>query len=161
MSATNRFGKVYEKLASDYPSITFSGYKNDPTDPDRMVVSSSEGEMVIRAIDDEGGYQMIHFDVKKPAAHASPSEHSSTGSVDVGKLPGVLEAIGYVLFFIFLFAGIAMAWITVNGRTGIYGIMWVPIGGAVGAAVLLPYLCIASIIKSLRSIDAKMSRLMK
>lgn len=159
MSATNRFGKVYEKLASDYPSIAFSGYKNDPTDPDRMIVSSSEGEMVVRAIDDEGSYQMIHFDVKKPAAYTF--KYSGSSSVDVGKLPGVLEAIGYVLFFIFLFAGIAMAWVTVNGRTGIYGIMWVPIGGAVGAAVLLPYLCIASIIKSLRSIDAKMSRLIK
>ena len=159
MSATNRFGKVYEKLQSDYPSITFSGYKNSPSDPDQMIVSSSDGEMIVRAVDDEGGYQMIRFDVRKPAAYTF--KNSGSSSVDVGKLPGVLEAIGYVLFFISLFAGIVFAGITINGRTGIYGIMWVLIGGACGVATLLPFLCVSSIVRSLRSIDAKMSKLIK
>ena len=106
MSAPNRFGKVYEKLATDYPSIAFSGYKNSPSDPDQMIVSTSEGEMVVRAVDDEGGYQVINFDVQKPAAYTF--KYSGKESVDVGKLPGVLAAIGYVGFFVMLFAGIVL-----------------------------------------------------
>lgn len=159
MSATNRFGKVYEKLASDYPSIAFSGYKNSPYDPDQMIVSTSEGEMVVRAVDDDGNYQMINFDVQKPAAYTF--KYSGQDSVNVGKLPGVLDAIGYVGFFVMLFAGIILAGITINDNSGIYGVLWVLIGGAAGGIFMLPYLCIASIVRSLRSIDAKMSQLIK
>lgn len=161
MSATTRFGKVYEKLASDYPSITFSGYKNSPSDPDQMVVSTSEGEMVVRAVDDDGNYQMIQFDVEKRVSANDTPEQKIEGSVDVGTLPFVVKCIGYIGLAICVIAGFYLAFTTLNNRSGIAGILWVFIGAIAGSAFSLPFLCIASIVESLRSIDAKISKLIK
>ena len=159
MSAPNRFGKVYEKLATDYPSIAFSGYKNNPSDPDQMIVSTSEGEMVVRAVDDEGGYQMIRFDVQKPDAYTF--KYSGQESVDVGMLPFELKAIGYICFFAFLLVGMIIAGQTIDRTNNLAYILCIPIAALIGSLLMLPCLCLASIVESLRSIDAKMSKLNK
>ena len=67
MAESNRYGKVYERLSSDFPTIGFKGYKNDFSEPDHMIVQTTSGEMHVLATGDDGAYQMM-------GVNASPAD---------------------------------------------------------------------------------------
>ena len=59
MAESKRYGQVYERLAIDFPTIGFNGYKNDFSNPDHMIVQTTSGEMHVLATGDDGAYQMM------------------------------------------------------------------------------------------------------
>lgn len=102
MAESSRYGKVYERLASDYPTIGFNGYKNDFSNPDHMIVQTTSGEMHVLATGDDGSYQMMGVN----ASQADARKHHRKGRF-VGFLAFALT-LAYAIYIAMYFRDVSM-----------------------------------------------------
>ena len=102
MAESNRYGKVYERLAIDFPTIGFKGYKNDFSEPDHMIVQTTSGEMHVLATGDDGSYQMMGVN----ASPADARKHHRKGRF-VGFLAFALT-LAYAIYIAMYFRDVSM-----------------------------------------------------